>query len=334
MSLIVTPRQLTQRSQFYQQLSQLTAAGISITAALEMLRKNPPSRSFREPIREMLDQFSRGSTVADAMRHLGSWVPAFDLALVEAGEKSGRLDVVFKMLAQHYEESASLLKQVISSMLYPAFILHFAIFMFPFIGWFGGKLSGFMYCVETFGVLTVIYSAILLVIFLTQGQRGAKTRSILERLARPVPILGSARQAVALARLSAALEALINAGVTIIEAWEMAAAACGSPAILRAVLAWKPQLVAGQTPSEEISASSQFPEVFANLYHSGEQSGQLDETLRRLHTYYQEEATQKMRLLAGVLSKLIYFGVVIYIAWKIISFYLDYFDQVRKAGGF
>src|SRR5205823_2445549 len=141
-----------------------------------------------------------------------------------------------------------------------------------------------------------------------------------ERILKPVPMLGAARHYLALARLAAALEALLNAGVTIIEAWELAAAASGSLALRSTVLAWKPQVVSGVTPSEVVSASPQFPELFANLYHTGEVSGQLDDSLRRLHTYYSEEGTRKLHLLAQWMPRGIYFGVALMVGYKVVSF--------------
>jgi type II secretory pathway component PulF len=331
MPLIVTPRQLTLRSQFYRQLGQLTAAGIPIIGALEMLSRNPPARSFREPIKQMITQLSLGSTVSEALAHLGLWVPSFDIALVRAAEHSGRLDTVFKLLADFYDDRARLLRQIIRDLAYPAFLFHFSIFLFPFIQWFGGTLSPAKFIVETFGILLPIYGGILLVIYASQGRRGAKWRAIFELLLRPIPVLGTARHYLALARLAAALEALINAGVTIIEAWEMAAAACGSPAIQRAVTAWKPDVVSGELPSEAVNkAPRQFPELFANLYKSGEVSGQLDDSLKRIHIYYQEEGTNKLHLLAAWVPKIIYFGVAIMVAVKVISFYTGYFQTINQ----
>jgi type II secretory pathway component PulF len=128
-----------------------------------------------------------------------------------------------------------------------------------------------------------------------------------------------------------ALEALLNAGVTIIEAWELAANASGSPALRRAVLAWKPAVLSGQTPSEAVSRSREFPELFANLYHTGEISGQLDETLTRLHHLYQEEARRKLNALSTWLPKIIYFGIMLMIAWRVISFWQNYFGMINDA---
>ena len=125
-----------------------------------------------------------------------------------------------------------------------------------------------------------------------------------------------------------------NAGVSIIEAWELAATASGSPALGRAVRAWRPEVLAGQTPSEAVNRSGEFPELFANMYHTGEISGQLDQTLERLHTYYQEEATRKMRALANWTPKLIYFVIVLMVAWQVISFYSNYFGMIKDAVNF
>jgi type II secretory pathway component PulF len=331
MALFLSPRQLTQRAHLYEQLSQLTAAGITVTAALELISRNPPAREFRKPLQEMVARLADGSTVADAMQQLGDWVPAFDIALVRAAEHSGRLDVVFKMLAGYYNDRAALNRQMISDLAYPVFLFHFAMLLMPTVLWFQGRLSGLGFFLLTIGVLGGVWAGVIAIIFASQGKRGNEWRALFEKICRPVPVLGSARQALALARLSAALEALLSAGVTIIEAWEMAAAGCGSPAMLRTVQQWRPQLVGGQTPSEAVSNEPrQFPEVFANLYHSGEISGQLDETLLRLHKYYQEEATRKLHILAKWVPKVIYFCVVGVVVYFIFSVYLQHIRDLQN----
>ena len=60
-----------------------------------------------------------------------AWLPAFDLALIKAGESSGGLDVCFRFLTEYYTERARLARQILSDLAYPAFILHMAILIFP-----------------------------------------------------------------------------------------------------------------------------------------------------------------------------------------------------------
>jgi type IV pilus assembly protein PilC len=153
---------------------------------------------------------------------------------------------------------------------------------------------------------------------------------LIEKIIRPIPVLGTARRELALSRLAMALEALIGAGVSIIEAWELAATVSGSPALRRTVYAWGPDVRAGATPAEALNAPGRFPDLFANQYMSGEVSGKLDEVLRRLHQYYQEEGTRKMRAVAQWTPRLIYLMVALGIGYYIIKFWSDYFGQIQK----
>ena len=333
MPLIITPGQLSRRADFYHQLGQLTGAGLGLVQALEQLKRHPPDRSYRAPIGRLLEQITGGNTLTDSLQHSGRWLPALDIALLQAGEHSGRLDATFRLLADYYTDRARLARQMVGDLAYPAFLLHFAVFIFPFAQFFtSGNLA--VYLCQTVGVLIPLYVAVALMIFAAQSRHGEAWRACFESLLRPIPVLGVARHYLALARLASALEALLSAGVTIIEAWEMAATASGSPALRRAVLGWRPQVNGGQTPAEAVSASGSFPELFASQYATGEISGKLDETLRRLHAYYQEEGSRKLQAVSRWTPRAIYFCIVLVIAYRIIAFYTGYFNMVRDAGGF
>ena len=330
MAIIVTPKQLALRAELYHQLGSMLVAGLPLHKAIDTLRRNPPSRAFREPLAQLLAHLEQGESFTHSLRKIGGWVPSFDIALLEAGENSGRLDVCFKQLAGYYEERAVLVRSVMTDLAYPLFILHFAVFIGPFPKLFmSGNLLA--YAVEILGALAPLYLAAALLIFACQGKHGEMWRALIEKIGGYVPILGTARRCLALGRLAAALEALINAGLSIINAWELAATASGSPALRHAVLQWRPGLErGGKTPSEQLSACSEFPELFANLYHSGEVSGKLDETLRRLHLLYQEEGSRKLKILAKWFPILAYLAIMLSIAYRVVSFYAGYFNEINK----
>jgi len=333
MSFLVTPGQHSQRAELYQQLSQLTAAGVGLPQAIEIQHRSPPARSFRGPLAIVTGRLADGATFHEALQSTGRWLPAFDAALLQAGEQSGRLPACFTLLAGHYQRNAALLRKTISSLVYPALLLHMAVFIGP-LPELVRSWNLFAYLLKTFGVLIPLYGAIVFIALAMQGQHGERWRSLVESLVRRVPLLGKARRNLALARLASALEALITAGVNIIEAWEMAATASGSPALRRAVARWKPDLLAGMTPAEAVRDSGEFPELFANLYSTGEVTGSLDDTLRRLHALYQGEGERQLTAVAEWTPKLIYFGVVFFVAWQVIRFYLGYFQQIDRAINF
>jgi type IV pilus assembly protein PilC len=132
MPLDFTPGQFARRAEFYHQLGALTGAGLTIIRGLETLERNPPSRSYRQPIRRVLDQLARGATFTEALQSTGGWVPGFDIGLLHAGEQSGRLEACFRLLADYYRDRAQLARQIIGDLAYPVALFHFAIFIFPF----------------------------------------------------------------------------------------------------------------------------------------------------------------------------------------------------------
>ena len=330
MSLLITPGQHSQRAQLYHQLGQLTAAGIGIPQAIEIQQRSPPARSYRQPLGIVVEQLGAGATFSDALQSTGTWLPPFDAALLHAGEQSGRLPSSFRLLAEHYEQNAALVQKTISSLIYPAVVFHIAIFLTPLPDLVRtGNI--FVYAAKTLGVLAPVYALVGFVILSLQSPRAETTRSTLEKVLGRIPLFGKARRNLALARLASALEALISAGVPILQAWELAATASGSPALRRAVFRWKPLLESGVTPAEALRQTPEFPELFTNLYHTGEVTGSLEDTLRRIHTLYQEEGSRQLRAVAEWTPKLVYFGVVALVAWQVIRFWTGYFGDIQRA---
>jgi type II secretory pathway component PulF len=323
MSLIFSPRQLDHRAELYLRLAQFTSAGLGLIPALETLSRSAPSPSFISPLRRVVEHLNTGASFQDALIRAGDWLPEFDTALLGAAEQSGRLDAVFRSLSEYYAGRAKLARELIGGLLYPVFVFHLAVLIFPIEKFQNLVLQGNVaaFAIQTLAVLLPLYAIIFALVFIAQARHAEGWRSMLESVLKPVPVLGAARHSLALARLAAALEALISAGVTIIEAWELAARASGSPSIKSAVLSWKPRLRAGETPADAVKTSRQFPELFANLYFTGEISGKLDETLRRLRAFYEEEATRKIRLIVQWVPKFVYIGVAVLVGYKIVQFY-------------
>jgi len=90
MPLIVTPRQLIQRSELYSQLASLLGAGVALLQALEMIQHKPPSSSYRQPLGAIIASIQAGASFAESLASLGRWMPSFDLALIPKSKMFGR----------------------------------------------------------------------------------------------------------------------------------------------------------------------------------------------------------------------------------------------------
>lgn len=335
MAIIVTPGQLKKQGEFYLQLASMTGAGVTITQGVDLLRRNAPSRSLKAMAELVMSGLAQGLTFTESLRQTGRKVPEFDVGLIDAGEAAGRLDQCFRLLGNYYVEQGQLAAKVISQLLYPLFMLHMAVFIFPTslladLVW-KGAVGPFL--LNKIVTLVPLYLGVFFLFWLFRSERNLAVRTWLERVILAAPVVGSLKRDLALARLCAALEALINAGVTIIEAWDMAGRASGSPRIVRAVASAKPRIQEGELPSDAIESQNVYPDLFVSSYRTGEISGQLDDALRRLYRHYQEAASEGLKRFAEWLPRLIYLGVALAIGYSIISFYANYFGELDKIMG-
>lgn len=333
MSLLITPGQIASRSELFHQLGQVTASGIGLIDALEILHRNPPRASLRVPIARLVAQLQAGSTFGDSLERAGGWLSTFDVALLQAGEKSGRLPDCFRLLSNYYAERARLARQVIAFSAYPFILFHIAVFLFPISRFTDLILKGAIvpFAMQKLAVLVPVYALALFLCFAMQSTRAEGWRGSVERVLGGLPILGKARRSLAVARLSVALEALLNAGVNMIEAWTIAAAASGSPALRRVVANETPRMLSGSPPSDIIRAHREFPPAFVSLYHTGEVSGTLDDALRRSYALFQEEGSRGLKQFVFGLAGVLVGGVMLLIAFNVIRFYVGYFQQIGDA---
>ena len=340
MSFLVTPAELNRRAELYNQLGAMIAAGVPLVKALEMAGKSASARGTRKTILQLIEHLQAGHTFTDSMKRVQGWLSDFDMALLSVGEESGRLDTSFRLLSTYYATRAKIIRDTISGLLTTLATLHVFLLIFPlplmtgFVveGIFNGHTAACVpFIIEKVVVFGGGYGIILFFIFACHGQRGAMWRSMVESFFQTIPILRKALQYLVLSRLAAALDALTNAGVNVTKSWELAAAAAGSQHLKGEIAGWAEKIDRGMTPADLVSQTHYFPELFANLYHTGEMSGKLDESLSRLHLYYQEEGFRALRLFTRVVNGLIYGSVVAVVAYTVIKFWTNYYATAMSS---
>jgi type II secretory pathway component PulF len=334
--MIFASSQFNRRAELYHQLGAMIKAGVPLIQALQMAGNNASLRASQKTFAALIGHLQNGLSLADSLTRVQGWMPEYDKALLSAGELSGRLDYSFKQLANSYEMRATIIRDVQVTFLRTFVTLHVYLLVFPLYkltGFAMGILNNHYYqCIPfildkviKFGLL---YGVLFFFIFACQGNRGEKWRSLLEGIGQAIPIYRVAQKYLALARLSGTLEALINTDMSIVKAWPIAAAASGSPNLKWQVSKWEPKFASGATAAELVSQTPYFPEMFQNLYYTGEVSGKLDESLNRLQTYFQEEGFRKLHSFARVVNGILYTLMAIRVAFAAAGFYIGYFNSI------
>src|SRR5579863_10362678 len=114
-------------SNFTRLLSSLIAAGVPLSRALVILQKEASSPAARTKWKEVHDLVVDGLSLADAMAKSPETFPRVYVAMVEAGEAGGFLDVVLAQIAEFQASEKALKSKVLTAMLYPCILLVLAL---------------------------------------------------------------------------------------------------------------------------------------------------------------------------------------------------------------
>ena len=120
------------------QLATTYDAGIPILRGLSLVKESTRDRVARGVLDTIREQVQQGSTLGGAARTQSVRLPAYFIELLTAGEKSGRLSLMLRDLADYYEDQLNMRRSVIGAMVYPGFQLGAA----WFLGTFALRLIG------------------------------------------------------------------------------------------------------------------------------------------------------------------------------------------------
>ncbi|NOY82099.1 MAG: hypothetical protein GXP31_13970 [Kiritimatiellaeota bacterium] len=311
---------LKAKSQFYYSLSTLVDAGVITVRAL---RQNYP-QPFRRIAREMADRVEHGE--GDLGRLMEEWPRVFspmETHLVAVGQQTGRLDTVYTALAEWFDLLARLRSEVISRLMYPAFMYCAASVLIPFIQVFldmtspGGAL---LQAVAALGLPVGVY------LVLTSGRRlrgPGRGSGVLDLFILQIPVLGNTSRKLNYARFFRAYALALNAGVHVPAAIRLAADTCTN-----GVLASRFRKMADTVETEGCpfveafrlhSGSLGHDDLVTTILETGEEAGNVVETAQRMARIYWEEAEQSMQRAAVIVPLLVYFALILYMASMILK---------------
>ncbi len=209
-----------------------------------------------------------------------------------------------------------------TALLYPVILLHLGVFIPNLVVLLTrGTLPYITACLS---VLLPMYAVVAALWLLHRVLR--ETRAYAE-FVLGIFLFGTVAKKVALSRFAISLAALYDAGVPVDRAVETAGAATGNGALREVFAGISRRLRAGESLAAAFRSARHIPDLVRNMVETGETSGRLGESLRKVAEYYDHEATHAIRRMSRVIPLLIYLGIMGYLAWQIVDFYLNRYGR-------
>src|SRR6266403_2213666 len=118
---------------FTRLLSSLLAAGVPLSRALVILYKEASTPATTAKWKQIHDLVVDGMSLADAMAKSPDTFPRVYVAMVQAGETGGFLDLVLAQIADLQSREKELRSKVMTAMLYPCILLVLALGVLIFL---------------------------------------------------------------------------------------------------------------------------------------------------------------------------------------------------------
>jgi len=123
------------RDYFVENISLLVASGMGIIQALEAVGREIHSRALRRVVRRLKDEIESGSPLWQALSRARLF-SADTISLVRIGEESGKLAANLKVVSEQQEKKRSFRSKIRSAMMYPLLVLSLTIVIGAGVGWF------------------------------------------------------------------------------------------------------------------------------------------------------------------------------------------------------
>ena len=325
---------LKEKAQLYRDFAKLLGASFPINKGVLMLLGQQPSKSRRELLQGLDQGFAAGLGFAASMRtYNGSQAGSLELTLLEAGERSGHLGQACQHLADYFETAYKGVASARSAMVYPLILLHLGVIL-PEVPRFviGAFNETDTHPGEAIVLRLVGFWVLLLAIFACWRwlSRTAVTSEPADRMLAALPIIGSTRQHWALARFCQVFNGALLASMRMTECIRLAGEASQSALLQAGATATALSLDQGHTLTEAIESSHRFPRHFVTSIATAEAAGGLDIEMGRWATAETEFAAEAQKNAANFYPKVLYFGVVMYVGYRVVSVFSDYYGSMMQ----
>jgi type IV pilus assembly protein PilC len=332
---------------FSRQFATMIEAGLNVVASLVILEEQTSDVALAMVVRQLRADVEGGLLLSEAMAKHPKAFSRLYVAMVEAGEAAGILDIVLDRVAFQIEKQEAIRRRVKGAMVYPTMVFIFAtlvlmgmlMFLVPiFVNIFkqlGGQLPTLTrYVVAASDMMRgywfIIIPSIPLGIWAfkrwKQTERG---RQLWDRFKLRLPMrIGDTVLKVTMARFSRTLSTLVAAGVDIIKALEITGQTAGNWVIEDALAGVRAKVHEGVPIAQPLVENPVFPPMVAQMVKIGEETGELEKMLSKIADFYEDEVDSAVASLTSIVEPVMMIGVGCMVGVIIISMYMPMFKML------
>jgi len=336
------------KTSFFSKGKAVKASDISFASrqTLKAIGKGHENGGMEKLMLDLSSEVEQGTALSTALEKHPKHFDRLYTSMVEAGEESGKLDVLLDRVATYKEKMEILKSKVKSAMMYPLVVLAIAsivivLLLLFVIPQFESLFTGFGADLPTLtrtiidasewlkSNFFIFLAGIFLIcfVFMFFYKRSHKFRFALDRFLLKMPVIGTITKKSAYARFSRTLAIIFGAGVPLVDGMETVAAATGNRVFEKAVLDVRTEVSTGRGLASSLAGTKRFPNMMLQMIASGEESGELEVMLNKTADFYEREVDDAVDALSSLIEPIMIVVLGVIIGTMVLAMYLPIFKM-------
>lgn len=314
---------------FTRQLAMMLNAGLTLIDSLAILKKQTTKLVYLKLINDIDKELKSGNSFSLALKKYPQYFSNLYIALVKSGEASGKLNEILLRLAENLEEEKELKGKITSALIYPAIIVLAMIgVMFVMITF---VIPNLLNIYKDFNVdlplttkILIFISSILTktwplilggIIFFTPFLRRILAKESvkykIDEYLLKLPVFGRIIQMSSLVITTRTLSILISSGVQILDGLMIIIDVSDNLVYKKVFRQIYKEVEKGSPLGESLDKTGVFPPILVQMTTVGEETGRLDETLKKISQYFEMESELAIKTATSLIEPaiLVFLGV-------------------------
>ena len=331
---------------FSQELAALLKAGLPLFQSLDVMLDRQRDPLFRQSLASVREKVKSGIAFSDAVRQEGGVYPPIFAASLVAGERSGNLDAVLRRFAVHLRLNQSLRKKAVSAAVYPivllvmmaALVAILLVFVIPQFQSFYEGLNvelplATRILLATAGAIRanlpwIVLAAALALGLLSYWLRREGAGIAIDAGLLRVPYFGGLMRMYATSQLMRTLSTLLEGGLPLLNALEVAAQSVGNRALGQAVGTATGRIREGASLTTALESTGMLEPLPLEMVKVGEQTGALGDMLNAIAEFYDEDLETRMATVLSLVEPVLLVLMAVVVAGMLLAFYLPMFQAI------
>ena len=306
---------------FANNLSAMVAAGLSITRALAVSKRQTKNPKLKMVLTKLDETITSGGTLHEAMAQFPHVFSTIFVAMVRAGEESGGLSEALKTIAEQLSRSYTLKKKIKGAMTYPIIVVVAMIgigilMMIKVVPSLSATFKEAKLELPTSTKMIIALSdalqhhivltglaflgMILFILFIPKTKYG---KYGLDWLTLHLPLIKGMSREINSARMSRTLASLLSSGVHVVDALEITSQVLNNHYHSRVLVEATKTVQTGAQLSDVFRKNEHlFTPLVTEMMAVGEETGALSELLEDIASFYEEEVSQKTENMSTIIE--------------------------------